>query len=154
MPDVLLDDHALICVDCLLLHANGDLSGYEFNGGDPAELERMVAVHLAECSLTVGWGREQHGCKSNYTVIVGRDDTETIYEVFADDAADAIYNSDGANIKPGDSVTVDAHSLRTVQDMDGDCDCETYTFHAGYCDSCNQYIAGEFHAATIWKETS
>lgn len=102
--DEVLDDQALICTDCLMLHAHDDLSSFSFYYGDQGEERERehrarVAVHLDGVSLTIGWFHEFHSCPE------GTDE----------------------------------------------CDCEVFTFRTGTCDSCGQYMAGEYHAATLWR---
>lgn len=148
---VCVDDHALVCVDCLMYHANGDLSGYEFAGGDPAELERMIAEHLNGRHVAIGWGREQHDCATDHTVTVTRADGGV--EVSDQRSGTAYFDDlDLPGLEIGDSLTIERHELRTVQETSGDCECGTYTFRSGTCDSCGQYIAGSYHAATLWGE--
>jgi hypothetical protein len=145
---VCVDDRALVCVDCLMHHANGDLSGYD---GDPAELERMIAEHLNGRHVSIGWGREQHDCATDYTVIHTRADGE----VDASDQRSGTAYPDDLDLpmlEIGDSLTIERHELQTVQEMGGDCECETYTFCSGRCDSCGQYIVGSYYAATLWGE--
>ena len=102
-----LNDQAMICVDCCMLHASDDLSSFSYYYGDAAEQKEQdhrdrVAAHLDGVSLTLGWFREFHACPEG---------TE-------------------------------------------ECDCETVPFRDGWCDSCGQHIAGEYHAATLWRRVT
>jgi hypothetical protein len=146
--NVCVDDRALVCVDCLLYHANDDLSGYD---GDPDELERMIAKHLNGRHVAIGWGRDQHDCATDHTITVTRADGGV--EV-SDQRSGTAYpdDLDLPRLEIGDSLTIERRELQTVQEMDGDCECESYPFRSGSCDSCGRTIAGSYYAATLWGE--
>lgn len=177
MNERIADDHAWICGDCLCLHANDDLSSFDYYYGDDAErMERefrhRVRSNLApkpritgkigenahgQYSVTTGWGREQHPCRTNFTVTYNGDGegrSEDSYDVLADDAegalAEVTYGT--CELNDGDTITITKHELQTVQDAGGDCDCETASFRSDYCASCGTYIHGTFHGATIYEK--
>lgn len=157
--NVCVDDHALICTDCIMLHTNGDLSSFSHWYGAEAEERETefcarVASHLVGKYVSPGWGREQHDCTTNYTVTTTRaDGTTETKDVLSEETYldDVLTDVDGLlALEIGDSLTITRRELQTVSEQGGECDCETFTFRSDYCDSCGIYMAGEFHAATIW----
>jgi hypothetical protein len=160
MNERIADYHAWICGDCLCLHANGDLSGYE---GDADEFEQRVRANLApkpritgligenahgQYRVTPGWGQEEHECATNYTVT---DPNGYVNEVHSEaEYLDDVIGDTAHLLKlaEGDTVTITKHELRTAQD----CDCETHSFRSDYCASCGTYIHGTFHGATIYEK--
>lgn len=56
----ILDDHFMVCTDCLMIIANDDASGldYHLNEADAAarerEIRRSIAAHASEGHIAVG----------------------------------------------------------------------------------------------------
>jgi hypothetical protein len=176
VSDKIFDEHAYVCPDCYQLEGSGDLSSLDYWYGDDAEtkvqelyanveatLSAKPEVRTANGSIwthahgplriTLGWGREEHACATNYTVTYTHDGVDTVREVRADDAAGAIYEAFLPELI-GDTFTVTCHELQTVGDLGGECDCETDNFRSDRCAMCGQYMQGAtMHAATIWEVT-
>src|ERR1700733_13013117 len=148
MNDELWNEQAYVCTDCLILIANGDNPnfGYQYPEKTEAECEEMLRDYharidreMARFRITLGWGREQHECASNWEVTPlmrsdrdGEDFTEADGDAKgyrADTASEAL---DAAEFDfTGDDVVgfrVLGHDLETEGDRGGECYCEEESF--------------------------
>jgi hypothetical protein len=171
MLDELYDEKAFVCTDCLMLIANGDMPNYEYQYPEKteAECEEMTRDYrdriertMHGFNITLGWGREQHDCASNYTVTAllrsetdgddYREGDEKEYRAeFASEALEkAEFDFTGSDVIGFRAVS---HDLETEGDRGGECECETDNFATRTCDHCGDHFAGTWHAATIWKIT-
>jgi hypothetical protein len=176
--EVLWDNQAYVCRDCLMLHANGEY-GEEAYDWHPPLLTRSQRVddNLAGFRLTLGWGRELHDCASNYTVTpiyrhvnyhLGSpremwgyepvERSEESREYYADSASEAIDKAEfdfrGHDEWELCGFRVIAHELETDSDRGTDDYCdqdEGIGFSTHTCISCDDTYAGSWHGATLWK---
>lgn len=171
MKDELFDEEAWVCTDCLFLMANGDAPNYAYQYPEKTEAEcaemtrdyfARIADETAGYNLTLGHGREQHDCASNWEVQAllksdrdGEDWKEgDAKEYRADTASEAIEQAE-FDFAGDDVVGFRAlgHDLETEGDRGGECECETDNFSHRTCANCKDSFAGTWHAATIWKIT-
>jgi hypothetical protein len=159
--DILANENEWVCIDCLVYHANGDLPESEM---EASELLHDITKNLDGYRLTLGHTRELHACKTNYTVtplyrvpqVMGAIDHEYLggdpIEVYADTVCDAIERAESM-CTDHDRIgwRVVAHDLTTAPEQGGECECEVIAFASKDCASCDRNIAGEWHAATLWK---
>lgn len=152
MTGEILDEHAHICVDCLILHANGDCPP-DMSEAEQIAFGQAIGAHLEGRWLTIGWGREEHDCAANVTVtaLYRGGDENPPREYRADTVSEAVEKAE-FDYPDAHGFRAIMHDLQTEADRGGECDCETDTFRDDWCDSCGRHVAGEYHAATIWKE--
>jgi len=160
--DEIWDDRAHVCTDCLLYHANGTLPD-ETGHMTSAEAEvflNTIGLRLEGSGfrLTLGWVREQHDCKSNYTVAPAYRRTNFISsrhedrrEFYSEGGFTGVASLAEMSFPNAVGLNIVSHDLKTEADRGGECDCETETFARHQCVSCGTEYAGEWHAATVWK---
>lgn len=134
------------CVDCLMLLANGE-TPTEMDEAETAGYLARVARHTEGCNTVLGMPREDHDCKSNWTLT---DTAGETYEYYAKDISEALsehaWQHDLAEV-----ASATAHDLETVSDRDGECECEQNSFSWSACDVCGSNLGGSRDAVSFFK---
>jgi len=145
------------CTDCLMLLANGETPG-DWTEDEVAEYLARVERHCAGTEVTLGMFREDHDCRSNFTVtylirhesVRGSLRRGTV-EVLADDYADAMDQAYWGIPARAWLTVARAHELQTEADRGGECECEQQmTFTWSSCDVCGSGLGGARNAVVFW----
>jgi hypothetical protein len=149
------------CTDCLCYLANGDEPSPDYLTEDEITAWREAFERGTQgCEVTLGMFREDHECRTNWTVTIAlggsRYAPRAEYEVLADDAADAweqvLWHPD---VRPHRRYVRRVgkprfHELETEADRGGECECECQSFSWSQCDVCDSGLGGHRHAVVFW----
>ena len=136
------------CTDCLMMLANGE-GNPGWTEEEAADYDQRVAHYTEGCNVTLGLMREDHDCRSTWTIT---DTAGETYEYDAKDITDALeqhqWHNDTALV-----ASASMHDLETESDRGGECECEQMTFSHSQCDVCGSRLAGARDAVCFFKIT-